>query len=257
MNNTARTMELTSAEIQDLKKAKALLDNPGLAVKLSDLIGMPLEKAMGNLPEKWNQKVEEIIQTALKKAVDAAASSLKADPGKTSSDKWHKLSVAVTGGLGGIFGLPALSVELPLSTTIIMRSIVDIARSEGENIKDEQTKLACLEVFALGGTNTKDDAAEFGYYGVRAGLAYSAKGVTEKGAALLARFISVIAKRFSSSVLHKISAQAVPIVGAAGGAIINTIFMDHYQDMARGHFIVRRLERKYSQEKVSQLYKTL
>ena len=250
-------MQLSSPDLQDLKKAKNLLENPGLAVKLSNVMGMPLEKALGNIPDKWSQKVEEIIQVALKKAVNAAASSLKADPGKTSSDKWHKLSVAVTGGLGGIFGLPALSMELPLSTTLIMRSIIDIARSEGEDIKDEQTKLACLEVFALGGTNSEDDSAEFGYYGVRAGLAYSAKGVTEKGAAILARFISVVAKRFSSSVLHKLSAQAIPIVGAAGGAIINTIFMDHYQDMARGHFIIRRLERKYGSETVSQVYKTL
>ena len=250
-------MQLSTPELQDLKKAKNLLENPGLAVKLSNVLGMPLEKALGNIPDKWSQKVEEIIQTALKKAVNAAASSLKAEPGKTSSNNWHKLSVAVTGGLGGIFGLPALSVELPLSTTIIMRSIVDIARSEGEDIKDEQTKLACLEVFALGGSSSEDDAAEFGYYGVRAGLAYSAKSVTEKGAALLSRFIGIIAKRFSSSVLHKLSAQAIPIIGAAGGAIINTIFMDHYQDMARGHFIIRRLERKYSSEEIRQLYKTL
>ena len=250
-------MELSTPDLQDLKKAKNLLENPGLAVKLSNVLGMPLEKALGNIPDKWSQKVEDIIQAALKKAVNAAASSLKAEPGKTSSNNWHKLSVAVTGGLGGIFGLPALSVELPLSTTIIMRSIVDIARSEGEDIKDEQTKLACLEVFALGGNSSEDDAAEFGYYGVRAGLAYSAKGVTEKGAAILAQFISVVAKRFSSSVLHKLSAQAIPIVGAAGGAIINTIFMDHYQDMARGHFIIRRLERKYGSETISQLYKTL
>lgn len=250
-------MELTNADLKDLKKAKTLLENPGLAVKLSDLLGMPLEKALGNLPAKWSSKVEDIIQIALKKALNTAASSLKAEPGKTSSDKWHKLSVAVTGGLGGIFGLPALSVELPLSTTIIMRSIIDIARSEGEDINDEQTKLACLEVFALGGTSTEDDATAFGYYGVRAGLAYSAKSVTEKGAAILARFIGIVAKRFSSSVLHKLSAQAVPIVGAAGGAIINTIFMDHYQDMARGHFIVRRLERKYGAEAIQQLYKTI
>src|SRR5688572_13043173 len=110
-------MELSTPDLQDLKKAKNLLENPGLAVKLSNVLGMPLEKALGNIPDKWSQKVEDIIQAALKKAVNTAASSLKAEPGKTSSNNWHKLSVAVTGGLGGIFGLPALSVELPLSTT--------------------------------------------------------------------------------------------------------------------------------------------
>src|SRR5690606_38780022 len=239
-------------DLQDLKRAKNLLENPGLAVKISNLIGMPLEKVLESLPSNWNTKVEGIIQTALKKAIDTAASSLKAEPGRSSSDKWHKLSVAVTGGLGGMFGLPALSVELPLSTTIIMRSIVDIARSEGENITDEKTKLACLEVFALGGSSSEDDAAEYGYYGVRAGLAYSAREITQQGASILAQVISVVAKRFSSSVLQKLSAQAVPIVGAAGGAIINTIFMDHYQDMARGHFIIRRLERQYGETTVNQ-----
>ena len=250
-------MQLSQTELQDLKRAKNLLENPGLAVKLSNMLGMPLEKVLGNLPAKWSGKVEDIIQTALKKAADTAANSLQHDPGRASSDTWHKVSVAVTGGIGGLFGLAALSVELPVSTTLIMRSIVDIARSEGENIKEEQTRLACLEVFALGGTSEEDDAAEFGYYGVRAGLAYSAKGITEKGAAILAQFISVVAKRFSSSVLQKLSAQAVPIIGGAGGAIINTIFMTHYQDMARGHFIIRRLERKYGQEIISGLYKTL
>ena len=250
-------MELSHLHLQELKKAKTLLENPGLAVKLSGLLGMPLEKALENLPEKWSAKVEDLLQTALKKAVNAAANSLKAEPGKSSSDNWHKVSVAVTGSLGGVFGLPALSLELPLSTTIIMRSIADIARSEGENIKDEETRLACLEVFALGGNSAEDDAAEFGYYGVRAGLAYSAKGLTEKGASILAQVISVVAKRFSSSVLQKLSAQAVPIVGAAGGAIINTIFMDHYQEMARGHFIIRRLERTYGAEKIKELYRTV
>ena len=250
-------MYLTPTDLQDLKRAKTLLENPGLAIKLSKLLGMPLEKTLENLPAKWNQRVEKIIRVSLKKAIDTAVSSLKAEPGKTSSDKWHKLSVAVTGGLGGIFGLAALSVELPLSTTIIMRSIADIARSEGENIQEEDSRKACLEVFALGGTSTEDDAAEFGYYGVRAGLAYSAKGITEKGAALLVQFIGVVARRFSSSVMQKLSAQAVPIVGAAGGAIVNTIFMHHYQDMARGHFIVRRLERKYGAETIQELYKTV
>jgi hypothetical protein len=49
----------------------------------------------------------------------------------------------------------------------------------------------------------------------------------------------------------------VPVVGAIGGAIINTLFIDHFQDMARGHFIVRRLERTHGVAKVKRLYATL
>jgi hypothetical protein len=49
----------------------------------------------------------------------------------------------------------------------------------------------------------------------------------------------------------------VPVIGAAGGALINTLFIGHYQDMARGHFIVRRLEKTYGTEPVRAAYDKL
>jgi hypothetical protein len=55
-------------------------------------------------------------------------------------------------------------------------------------------------------------------------------------------------------VSEKIVAQSVPVVGAAGGAVINLLFIDHFQDVARGHFIVRRLERTYGAETVKRAY---
>jgi hypothetical protein len=41
------------------------------------------------------------------------------------------------------------------------------------------------------------------------------------------------------------------------GAMLNLIFIRHFQDVARGHFIVRRLERKYSVESIKQEYQSL
>jgi hypothetical protein len=58
-------------------------------------------------------------------------------------------------------------------------------------------------------------------------------------------------------VSEKFVAQSVPVIGAAGGAAINVMFMTHFQDLARGHFIVRRLERKYGAEHVRAVYATL
>jgi len=81
------------------------------------------------------------------------------------------------------------------------------------------------------------------------------KGLAEEGAPALIRLIIKISERFSIQVSEKAAAQAVPAIGAAGGAIINTLFIDHFQDMARGHFIVRRLERKYGKEIVEETYK--
>jgi hypothetical protein len=55
-------------------------------------------------------------------------------------------------------------------------------------------------------------------------------------------------------VSEQVAAKAVPVVGAAGGALINVLFMGHFQEMARGHFIVKRLEKKYGEEPVRSAY---
>lgn len=259
-------MTLQEQDLNDLKKAKALLEHPSLAAKITNFLGTPIQKGFSLLPENWNLKVGELTRTALSKAVQAAVLTMKDSPGEEASNIWHKLAVATTGGIGGLFGLPALAIELPISTTIMLRSIADIARSEDEDIHKIESKLACIEVFALGGPKTSDDASESGYFAVRAALAQSIskaaeyitnKGLSEKGAPALVRLIIQISERFSIQVSEKAAAQAVPAIGAAGGAIINTLFIDHFQDMARGHFIVRRLERKYGKETVEETYKAV
>jgi hypothetical protein len=71
------------------------------------------------------------------------------------------------------------------------------------------------------------------------------------------RLLAQIAARFNTVVGEKIIAQGVPVVGALGGAAINVLFIDHFQDMARGHFIVRRLERGYGEEEIRKRYEQL
>jgi hypothetical protein len=259
-------MTFQQKDLNDLKKAKMLLENPGIAAKITNLLATPIEKGFELLPDNWNVKVGEVTQAALSKAVHAAVFTMKDAPGEEASNIWHKIAVATTGGIGGFFGLPALAVELPISTTIMLRSIADIARSEGETISKIASKIACIEVFALGGPSKSDDASKSGYFAIRAALARSVtkaaeyiaqKGLAEEGAPALVRLIAQIAQRFSIQVSEKAAAQAIPAIGAAGGVLINTLFIDHFQDMARGHFIVRRLERKYGKEIVEATYKTV
>ncbi|MBP1669075.1 MAG: hypothetical protein H6Q21_1441, partial [Bacteroidetes bacterium] len=69
--------------------------------------------------------------------------------------------------------------------------------------------------------------------------------------------ITNISQRFGVQITEKLAAQAIPAIGAAGGAIINTIFIDHFQDMAKGHFIVRKLERAYGKEIIKKIYEEL
>ena len=43
-------MTLSSAEIEDLRTAKLLLETPGLAAKIGNYVGAPIEKGFGLLP---------------------------------------------------------------------------------------------------------------------------------------------------------------------------------------------------------------
>jgi len=58
-------------------------------------------------------------------------------------------------------------------------------------------------------------------------------------------------------VSEKVAAQAAPILGAIGGAAVNAAFADHFQTLARGHFIVRRLERQHGAGVVAFEYQRL
>lgn len=256
---------MTNNDLAELRYAKSLLENPGLAARISNVIGTPIEKGLSMLPEGANDIIITTTRKALEGALDFAVSTMGDQP-QQSTNWMHKTLAGLSGAAGGAFGLPALAIELPVSTTIILRSIADIARSEGENIRSAETRLACLEVFALGGPSSKDDAVESGYFTVRAALAktlsdaveyMTSRGVTQNTAPPLVRFITQIAARFGVPVTEKAIAQAMPVVGAAGGALVNTLFVDHFQNMSRGHFIVRRLERAYGEELVRQTYLSL
>lgn len=260
-------MQLKKEEINSLKEAKVLLENPGIAIKLSSMIGNPVQKGLDMLPENWNQKLSEVTQTSLLKAANAAIFTINdSDENNKPSNTLHKIIAGVTGTIGGLFGIAGLAVELPITTTIILRSIADIARSNGESINDPVTKFACLQVFALGGNSIEDDNLESSYYITRTflsnSMAHATKYVTEQGVAiegapLVLNIVSKIAERFGLQVTEKSAAQSIPIIGAVGGAIINTLFISHFQDMAKGHFTVRKLEKKYGQEKIKELYTKL
>ena len=261
------SMTLSSSDIDDLKAARRLLEHPGLAVKISHVVGSPIEKGFDMLPKNWSQVVNDATRKSIEAAFTVAMWTIdRSRQGLPPSNWWHKLAAGTTGAVGGAFGLPALAVELPVSTTIMLRSIADIARSQGENLETPGAKLQCIQVLALGGPSTSDDAANTAYFAARAAMAKSVseaaahlakKGFLDQGAPAIVRFISQIASRFSITVSQKAAAQAVPVVGAFGGALINTLFIDHFQDMAKGHFIVRRLERLHNPEDVRRLYEKL
>lgn len=254
--------QLTASDLEALAAARNTLENPGLAVRLSNHLGSPLEKGMARLPASWRTKLGELTRVALTRAMNTAAGTLdKAH--RAASPRLHRLLGSLSGAGGGAFGLPGLTVEIPVSTVLIMRAILDVARAHGEDIDDPETRLAALEVFALGGADSTDDAAESGYYAIRAALAgavgeasrhVAAHGLGQQGAPALVRLLAMIAARYKVQLTQKAASMLIPGLGAAAGATVNLLFMQHFQAMSEGHFTLRRLERRYGAERVRQAY---
>lgn len=198
------------------------------------------------------------------------------NPGQRQNmSEWgHKVAVGVSGAVGGWLGPASTLAELPASTLLILRAIADVARSEGADLRDPAVKAECLAVFALGSPSPSDDATESAYYAARAATALL---VREAGVALgqvaaqqaaqqvggslatraLSRVLEVAASRFGVVITEKVAAQSVPVLGALTGAALNTLFMAHFQAVARGHFVVRQLEARYGREAVQQHYESL
>jgi len=252
--------------MRDLARAKAFLESPGLAMRLANFAGSPIEKGFALLPKNWTNIVNKTTHAALLKALGVAVATLGTRKRRESREFFHKILAGTSGGIGGAFGLAALPVELPISTAIMLRSIADIARSEGHDLSKIETKLACLEVFALGGNESSPNAGPSVYWATRSAMSQTLseaasylaqKGVVRESAPAIARFIAQIASRFGVVVSEEAAAKALPVLGAAGGGIINVMFISHFQDMARGHFIIKRLEAAHGQERIRAAYEQL
>lgn len=235
-------------------------------MRLAELVGQPVEKGLTLLPGAARQRIQALTETALRKALGTALATLKPHARKPASERLHGVATIATGAVGGLFGLGGLAVELPVTTVLMFRSIADIARSEGHDIAAPETRLACLEVFALGGSSTRDDAGETAYYAMRAGLAkaladaaqhLAEKGLTREGAPALVRAVAAIATRFGIVVEEKLALSAVPLLGALSGSVINAAFTRHFQARARGHFVVKRLEAVHGAGLVRRAYEGL
>jgi hypothetical protein len=222
--------------------ARTLVNSRSLVVRISDMLGSAAD-AMGGkafaaasaaLGEGWRDRVQDIAERALWQALKVATAGLHRDEERTPWLWFNKLVGSASGAAGGFFGLPGLAVDLPITTTIILRSVAEIARAHGEDPAADETRRACLQVFAFGGAGVAEDEAETGYWSARAALSALATGP----------MVRQVARIFGVVVSEKVLAQALPIAGAVAGGTLNFIFIDHFQQMARVHFTLRALERQ-------------
>ena len=257
------TRRLSAADMEALRAAWERLEHPSLAARLTAVVGTPIEEGMKLLPRAWYERIHGATESTVRRILGSAVATLPQDQGPGGNRDLHKTLGIGLGAIGGYFGLPGVLLELPVTTGLILRSIAAIAASEGEDLRQIESRLACVEVFALGGPRHEDDAAETGYYSLRLALAFHFslvsqqlidRGVVRQGLPILVNLSRAVAARFGIAISDKVAFQMVPIVGAAGGALLNAIFVQHFQDIAQGHFTVRRLERDYGADAVRRAY---
>jgi len=228
---------LPRAARDDLAGALATLQRGGGALvraaqRLARLAGVPVLRRLGDRLGA-TAVLEGLARAALERAFGIAVLGLPESglpAGPLASPRLAHLATAMSGAVSGAAGLVGAVPDAALTTLLIMRQIAAAALAEGEDLRDEDTRRACLEVFAL-------DAAgeEGGYWSARLLL---------RGAPMAA-VLAQAARIWSIGLADKLAAQSAPIAGAAGGALVNTAFLRHYRHMARAHFTVRRLERQF------------
>ncbi len=255
-----RERELKLQNLADLKKAAILLEKDSIAVRMANLFGEAAEKFVRLFPRRFQKSLEMHTVMTIEKSWEFSLSTMAGPDVPPEPEKRHRLYAIISGAVGGL-AVVTLFAELPVTTVIMLRSVADIAKSEGEDYNTLETRIACLESFALGGEEA--DKGKSSYYVTRemlskpleeSGKYIAKKGVAGMGAPFVAQLIAKIAAKNQTFLSAKAAAKAVPLTGAVIGATVNVVFIDYFQEKARGHFIMRRLEKKYGTEEVKQVF---
>lgn len=225
-------------------------DSRGLLMRATAMFGRRVEGLRARLMRAGSrfggarfddmaQRASQAVEDVLWNSYEFAAFGLDAlprfaRPKAARGNRMHKFATTMSGMASGFIGLPGAVADIPFTTSVILRSIAQVARDFDEDLASEDTRRACLEVLAFGGFGEAEEDTETGYWATRVGMNHAAVSVLIKSAA--ARFGVVLSEKFL--------AQAVPVAGAISGGVLNYAFTDHYQKMARVHFCLRSLERR-------------
>ena len=269
---------LSDEEKSFIREAAYFLENPGFTMRAMNALGKPLDALEAQLPQHIRESMAIWVQKSLRIALSTAIKTMSQKERKVLHWQeviprsrrigWsHTAGVAATGAVGGLFGFIALPLELPISTTIMLRGISSVAAQWGMDLKDPATQLQCLYVFTLGSPmRDDDDEMDSAYLSsrlafdkmMRSAATYmthkSAKElikILDSGTApALVKLITRVAKSFQLTLTEKLLADMVPLIGAVGGATINALFCDYFTAAARYHFGILHLEQKYGQQTV-------
>ncbi len=210
---------------------------------LLESVGRWVETGVRSLPPNWRDELHTRAREALWWAFRRMVATMDADRlGQPPARRTHRLMATASGFVTGAAGLPGILADLPTSTLLVLRSIADIARSHGYDIRDPAVQAACMEAFAFGGPTDEDDDADLAFWSTRA------------AAPVLSDMLPAIAGRLAASWAAVLPAKAVPVVGSVASAAINWHFSGYFQHMAGIVFSLRPLEERYGRQQVRDLF---
>lgn len=232
-----------AARIDSLARRHARAGNIG--IRVLNIVGGRAEALVERLPRVVRGGLAESTERALEIAMGAAQRSRGVIGGQPA---WLNRAVTTAmGAAGGVAGLPSALAELPITTTVLLRAIQDVAMEYGFDPSEEGVRFDCIQVFAAAGPLDHDDGADLAFLGARVAMTGRAMQ------ALIAR----VTPRLSIVLGQKLAAQTIPVLGAAAGAATNYAFTSYYQQMAHVHFGLRRLaiEADMSQAEVLEAFR--
>ncbi|MBI1218996.1 MAG: staphylolytic protease PREPROENZYME LASA [Rhodobacteraceae bacterium] len=210
----------------------------GLVMSIVNAAGTRIESRLELLPDGVKDRIETVAAKALNRSYRLAGHTVVAGP--KLGERGHLALATLSGALGGFGGFASAVAELPVTVTVIFRSLQRIAAEYGYDPQDEAVRLECLQVFGSGSPLERDDGVNTSFLGAR---------VTITGATLN-RVIATVAPRFATVLGEKLAAQAVPLLGSFAGAGINYAFVSYYQEMAHVRFGLKRLADVHGDEAV-------
>ena len=209
----------------------------GPVMTLMNRLGGSLEGQLALLPKGLRKQLEAVTVSALSRAMDVAAYAGRApDFGPRGP-----MAVAIaSGAAGGVGGLATSLAELPVTITIILHSIRQVAVAHGFDPDTPAIRAECLAVFGAGSPIGGDDGVNTSFLGAR--LAVTGPAVQ----ALIAK----IAPRLAAALGPKLVAQSVPLLGALAGAGLNAAYISYYREIAEIRFGLLRLAERHGVDTV-------
>ncbi|MTH65124.1 EcsC family protein [Paracoccus shanxieyensis] len=215
------------AEIDRL--AQRYLSAGGIAMEVMNAVGGRAEDLIQRLPKPVRGRIDKITYAALDRAFDAASRSRGML--RNRGDWFNRALSTASGAAGGFAGIAGATVEMPVTVTLLLRAIMDIAAEHGFDPDSDVARREALHVFASAGPLASDEGADLGLLAAR--MAITGQTVQT--------LIAKVAPKLSVSLAQKLAAQTVPLFGAVAGAAINYNFTRYYQEIARVQFGLLRL----------------